>query len=215
MVYSPLDALSLAADNPAQPRGLSRHRLRDDRARGGRLDSGGGKQRARQLLGALDAQGDASRDEGDPRCAGDPPRRHPLSGAREHGDGLRRHGEFLADSYHIPAAVAGFEPVDILLAILEIVRQCEEGKPRVANMYPRSVTPEGTKPAREMMERVFERGPACWRGLGAIPDSGLHIREEYGRHDATASLRGRGPGDGCGAGRVPMRRGHQGRHAAR
>ena len=81
--------------------------------------------------------------------------------------------QFLTDSYHIPAAVAGFEPVDILWAILEIVRQCEEGEPRVANTYPRSVTPEGTRPAREMMEQVFEKGPACWRGLGTIPESGL------------------------------------------
>ena len=91
---------------------------------------------------------------------------------------------FLPDSLHIPAAVAGFEPVDILWGIAEIVRQCEEGKPRVANTYPRSVTPIGNVAAREMMERVFEAGPASWRGLGAIPGSGMNIRDEYGLHDA-------------------------------
>jgi hydrogenase expression/formation protein HypD len=92
--------------------------------------------------------------------------------------------QFLPDSFHIPAAVAGFEPVDILWGVAEIVRQCEEGKPRVVNTYPRSVTPEGNRPAREMMERVFQKGPASWRGLGTIPESGMIIRDGYGRHDA-------------------------------
>ncbi len=92
--------------------------------------------------------------------------------------------QFLPDSFHMPAAVAGFEPVDILWGILEIVRQCEEGRARVANTYPRSVTPEGNRPARDMMERVFEEGQASWRGLGAIPASGMAIREAYGPCDA-------------------------------
>jgi hydrogenase expression/formation protein HypD len=92
--------------------------------------------------------------------------------------------QFLPDSHHIAAAVAGFEPVDILRGIAEIVRQCEEGTPRVANAYPRSVTREGNGAALEMMEQVFEAGCASWRGLGEIPASGLKIREEYGGHDA-------------------------------
>lgn len=92
--------------------------------------------------------------------------------------------QFLPDVHRIAAAVAGFEPVDIFRAIAEIVRQCEEGTPRVANAYPRSVTPEGNGAAREMMERVFEAGYAGWRGLGTIPGSGMRIRDEYGQHDA-------------------------------
>ena len=93
--------------------------------------------------------------------------------------------QFLPDYHHIAAAVAGFEPVDILRGIAEIVRQCEEGKPRIANAYPRSVTREGNGAAQEMMERVFETGHASWRGLGKIPMSGLNIRDGYGLHDAT------------------------------
>ncbi|MGA3174492.1 MAG: hydrogenase formation protein HypD [Syntrophorhabdales bacterium] len=91
---------------------------------------------------------------------------------------------FVPDHYHIPAVVAGFEPVDILLAVREIVRQCEAVSPRIANAYPRSVTPSGNIPARKMMEEVFEAAPAKWRGLGAIPGSGLAIREGFAQHDA-------------------------------
>jgi hydrogenase expression/formation protein HypD len=91
---------------------------------------------------------------------------------------------FLSDSYRLPAAVAGFEPVDVLWGIEEIVRQHEEDKPAVANTYPRSVTADGNKAAQDMMDEIFETGPARWRGLGTIPGSGLKIREEYGRFDA-------------------------------
>ncbi|MGD0230563.1 MAG: hydrogenase formation protein HypD [Syntrophorhabdales bacterium] len=114
--------------------------------------------------------------------------------------------QFLPELYHIPAAVAGFEPVDILLAISELVRQCEEGRPRVANTYPRGVTPEGNGRARETMEQVFERGPARWRGLGTIPASGMVIREEYARHDArrlfTVEVPESALPDGCHCGEV-------------
>jgi hydrogenase expression/formation protein HypD len=113
---------------------------------------------------------------------------------------------FVPEEYHIPAVVAGFEPVDIMLAIAQIVRQCEAGSPRVANAYPRSVSNEGNRPAREMMDQVFETAPASWRGLGAIPASGLAIRPEYAAHDALRLFDVEVPEcrtpDGCSCGEI-------------
>jgi hydrogenase expression/formation protein HypD len=91
---------------------------------------------------------------------------------------------FLPDRYRVPAAVAGFEPVDILMAIEEIVRQHETGAYEVKNVYPRGVTATGNAVARNIMEKVFKVSSARWRGLGTIPDSGLALREEYGEFDA-------------------------------
>jgi hydrogenase expression/formation protein HypD len=91
---------------------------------------------------------------------------------------------FLPDRYRLPAAVAGFEPVDILMAIEEIVRQHEAGESGVVNVYPRGVTAEGNLVAKATMDKVFERSSARWRGLGTIPDSGLALREGYGEFDA-------------------------------
>lgn len=92
--------------------------------------------------------------------------------------------QFLPDLYNVPAAVAGFEPVDIVWGIEEIVWQFEKGESSVLNTYPRTVTWEGNKAAIDMMEKVFETSPARWRGLGTIPGSGLAIRPEYGDFDA-------------------------------
>jgi len=91
---------------------------------------------------------------------------------------------FLPQEYGIGCAVAGFEPLDILQAIAELVDMYEAGKPDVANAYARSVRPEGNRQAQEMMEEVFEVGPAAWRGLGELPDSGLLICPRYADHDA-------------------------------
>jgi hydrogenase expression/formation protein HypD len=91
---------------------------------------------------------------------------------------------FLPDDYRLPAAVAGFEPVDILVAIEEIVRQHESGVPEVKNVYPRGVTAKGNLVAKSIMEKVFAITSARWRGLGTIPGSGLALREEYGAFDA-------------------------------
>ncbi|HDN79440.1 MAG TPA: hydrogenase formation protein HypD, partial [Chloroflexi bacterium] len=92
--------------------------------------------------------------------------------------------EFLPQDYGVPCAVAGFEPLDILKAIAELVRMLEEGSPAVVNAYTRSVTAEGNLRAQEIMYRVFEVGPARWRGLGELTASGLLIREEFAEFDA-------------------------------
>ena len=92
--------------------------------------------------------------------------------------------KFLSDAYAVPAAVAGFEPTDVLWAIAEIVAQHESRQADVRNAYPRSVTAEGNRTAQEAMERVFEVGAARWRGLGTVPASGLTIRADYATFDA-------------------------------
>jgi hydrogenase expression/formation protein HypD len=91
---------------------------------------------------------------------------------------------FLPEQYRLPAAVAGFEPVDILIAIEEIVRQHESGVPEVKNVYPRGVTAKGNLVAQGIMDKIFTFASARWRGLGKIPGSGLALREEYEKFDA-------------------------------
>lgn len=82
------------------------------------------------------------------------------------------------------AVVAGFEPVEILDAIYEIVRQCNEEDYRITNKYTRIVKDSGNKRALEILNEVFEPSPALWRGLGKLPASGLSIREKYSHYDA-------------------------------
>jgi len=92
--------------------------------------------------------------------------------------------EFLPSQYGVPVAIAGFEPVDILRAVADLVDMSETGQPAVANSYSRSVTRQGNRTALEVMGRVFEIGAADWRGLGPVPASGLHIRPEFAAMDA-------------------------------
>jgi hydrogenase expression/formation protein HypD len=92
---------------------------------------------------------------------------------------------FLPAEYGVPVAVAGFEPLDILRAVAELVEMAEAGQPAVSNEYARSVTPQGNLTALSIMDRVFEPGPAPWRGLGLVPDSGLAIRPGLARFDAS------------------------------
>lgn len=91
---------------------------------------------------------------------------------------------FLPDDYSIPVAVAGFEPLDILRAILALVEMVEDGRADVANVYARSVRPEGNAAALQAIEQVFEVADAEWRGLGTVPASGLRLRKTYARFDA-------------------------------
>jgi len=95
---------------------------------------------------------------------------------------------FLPQEYGIGCAVAGFEPLDILQAIAELVDMHEREKPDVANAYTRSVRSEGNRRAQAMMEQVFEVGPAVWRGLGELPDSGLLIRPRHADCDAVRTF---------------------------
>jgi hydrogenase expression/formation protein HypD len=91
---------------------------------------------------------------------------------------------FLPDEHQMGCAIAGFEPLDLLRAILALVTMIEDGRPRVDNTYARSVKPEGNVPAQQAIERVFDVADAEWRGFGIIPASGLTVAERYARFDA-------------------------------
>lgn len=88
------------------------------------------------------------------------------------------------EAFPVPQVVAGFEPEDILLALLMIVRQVKDGRHEVENAYPRAVCREGNVTAKELMYRVFEPCDVEWRGFPVIPDSGLKLRPEYAHYDA-------------------------------
>lgn len=86
--------------------------------------------------------------------------------------------------HSIPCVVAGFEPTDILLAILRLSEQIATGRPRLENAYPRAVTSKGNLKARNLTDTVFETCDVEWRGIGIIAGSGLRIRQEFERFDA-------------------------------
>ncbi len=96
--------------------------------------------------------------------------------------------EFLPREYGVPVAIAGFEPLDILRGIAMLVDQIAAGEPRVDNAYSRSVLPEGNRAALDTMNRVFEVADAEWRGLGVLPSSGLRMRAEFRAHDAARAF---------------------------
>lgn len=91
----------------------------------------------------------------------------------------------LAEKYRVPIVVTGFEPLDLLEGLRKIVRQLEEGRAEVENAYPRAVTPKGNRAALEMLERVFETTDRSWRGIGEIPRSGWKLRPEFADFDAS------------------------------
>jgi hydrogenase expression/formation protein HypD len=92
--------------------------------------------------------------------------------------------QFLPRQYRIACAVAGFEPLDILGAVAALVRCVVEERPDVINAYGRGVRPEGNPTALAMMSRVFQVSPAEWRGFGVVPESGLSLREAFAHRDA-------------------------------
>jgi len=97
--------------------------------------------------------------------------------------GYRQYVE-LAEQYHVPIVVGGFEPVDLLEAISMLVAQLEDGRAEVENQYARSVSYEGNLPAQKITDEVFEVADRKWRGIGTIPLSGLRLRPEFATHDA-------------------------------
>lgn len=92
--------------------------------------------------------------------------------------------EFVAEEYHRPCVVTGFEAVDILEAIFMILEQYRRGEWKVDIQYRRAVRPEGNPTALAYLERFFEPAAARWRGIGTIPDSGLKLRPEWADWDA-------------------------------
>ncbi len=92
--------------------------------------------------------------------------------------------EQLVRDFRIPIVVGGFEPVDLLQAVLMLVRQLEAGEARLENQYVRSVSYAGNVPAQKVVADVFEVADQKWRGIGPIPKSGLRLRPEYAAYDA-------------------------------
>jgi len=95
---------------------------------------------------------------------------------------------FAARDYGIACVVSGFEPLDVLQSVAMLVEQLEKGEPKVEIAYRRGVRPEGNLRAQELMNAVFEPSPANWRGIGVVPESGLRLRKEYQRFDAELSF---------------------------
>lgn len=92
---------------------------------------------------------------------------------------------FIAERYHKPVVIAGFEPLDILQAVAMVLKQIAEGCAAVENQYGRVVPPAGNQAALKAINQVFEaREYFEWRGLGSIDYSGVRLRERYARYDA-------------------------------
>ena len=93
--------------------------------------------------------------------------------------------EFFAEEYRKPVVIAGFEPLDVMQAILMLVRQVNDGRAAVENEFSRAVDREGNVKAQNLVAEVFElRREFEWRGLGIVPYSALRIREAYAAFDA-------------------------------
>ena len=93
--------------------------------------------------------------------------------------------EPIAEKYHTPIVVAGFEPTDVMESVLRIVRQVNEGQSVVDNEYARAVSREGNLKAQELVNTYFEkRSHFRWRGIGDIPNSALKLKAEYAAYDA-------------------------------
>jgi hydrogenase expression/formation protein HypD len=90
----------------------------------------------------------------------------------------------LAQRFHLPCAIAGFEPVEMLRGLEALVDQASAAEAKVVNCYPGAVRPEGNVKARAVIERAFRPVDSVWRGLGPIALSGLGLRDELGAHDA-------------------------------
>jgi len=90
----------------------------------------------------------------------------------------------LAQRYAVPIVVTGFEPLDLAYGVLKAVRQLEGGRHVVENAYPRSVLARGNPGARALLEEVFEVCDRAWRGIGVIPQSGYRLRASYHGFDA-------------------------------
>ena len=90
----------------------------------------------------------------------------------------------IAEKFHLACVISGFEPVDLLHSIYMLVKQIEENNFKVEIQYKRVVKPEGNLIAQKMLSDVFELRDEWWRGLGILPNSGYFLRDKYSRFDA-------------------------------
>jgi hydrogenase expression/formation protein HypD len=187
VVYSPLDALRVARENPARPV----------------IFLGVGFETTAPIVAsavlAADAEGLTNFTVFSTHKLTPPATRAILDAGEVALDGIIGPGHvttvigadawrFLPDDYGIPVAISGFEPLDILQAVLALVEMVEEGRADVTNAYARSVRLEGNLAAQQAMARVFEVADAQWRGFGTVPASGLRVNEAYARFDAARAF---------------------------
>jgi hydrogenase expression/formation protein HypD len=97
--------------------------------------------------------------------------------------------EAFVERHGIPVAIAGFEPLDILAALVRLVELIRAGRPCVVNMYPRCVTREGNAAAQAQLWQVFRPVGGCWRGIAHVPNGNLRLREGWARVDARRRFR--------------------------
>jgi hydrogenase expression/formation protein HypD len=112
------------------------------------------------------------------------------------------------EKYDIPSVISGFEPIDILKAILMLIEQNEKGMPALENAYPRAVSDKGNIKAQNIIDQVFEVCDASWRGIGEIPLSGMCFKKLYYDFDAVKKFGMDMPGvpepAGCACGEILM-----------
>lgn len=183
IVYSPLDALTIAKENPDRPvvfvgvgfettTPLVAMAIKRAAAMG--LENFSVYAAHKNMPGALDVL------MGDPDLKVDalilPGHVSTIIGVKPY--------QFLAEKYGIPGVVTGFEPLDVLQGIAMLMRQLHEGRAEIENAYARGVMPEGNPVALAAIDDVFETRTATWRGLGPIEGSGYRIREQYAQFDA-------------------------------
>ena len=94
----------------------------------------------------------------------------------------------IASEFSIPCVVSGFEPADILNAVLYILKQISEGRSEVEIAYKRAVSKTGNKKAQSLLSEVFKLNDSEWRGIGIIPKSGLKLKEKYSHRDAETMI---------------------------
>jgi len=95
---------------------------------------------------------------------------------------------FVPEALGLPAAISGFEPEELLVALLALIAMCQSGKPSLVNAYPRVVKPSANQTARALVESWFTPCDAVWRGLGEIQQSGLALKPEHRFYDAMQRL---------------------------
>jgi hydrogenase expression/formation protein HypD len=112
------------------------------------------------------------------------------------------------ETHKVPSVITGFEPIDILHAVLMLVRQNESGVPALENAYARAVRESGNPKAREVMHQVFTVGDAAWRGIGLIKNSGMELKPDFKGFDAGArfelNLTDVAEPKGCACGEILM-----------
>ncbi|XPV75338.1 MAG: hydrogenase formation protein HypD [Desulfovibrio sp.] len=114
--------------------------------------------------------------------------------------------KFVSERYNCPAVITGFEPVDILQALLFLAKHKKEGTAEVANLYRHVVPDVGNPKALEIMYTVFQESDALWRGLGRLPKSGLVLTDVYRKYDAQEAfgieINEDAPKTGCKCGEI-------------